>query len=342
MGLPGTRLLAIARLWFDESSIRDVFEPLVADWQREYVEAPTRRARQAHYWCGAASFAITLSRCAPRVLLRLHSGRDFRTALAAIAGFSLLGVALNVLLWDWPSNLTRYPSASWPFLAPAFIVGSAPYAMLPLALLIRARARDRRHARVLVTQLTIAQLAFIVLFGGWLVPKSNQEYRTIVAASFNRSTQAAGTDRAVPATRDAALNALSRRDRVGDGPARGVNELTTWELFISNAWPPDVHAPRNEVVAGRHARIVLMCLPLVLATLGWGLGSLSHRAARVRALMWWAFACAVVVVFRSGTITFQQTYGWPPGLVDWLPVMLFLAAALAARPGCRTPDTQAT
>jgi hypothetical protein len=37
---PGTRLLRFARMWFDEHTVAHVFEPLVADWQREWEEAP--------------------------------------------------------------------------------------------------------------------------------------------------------------------------------------------------------------------------------------------------------------------------------------------------------------
>lgn len=347
MTLPGTHLLAIARLWFDEATVSTVFEPLVADWQREYLGAPTPRARHVRYWCGAYSFAAAVARCAPRVLFASHSGPDIRTSVMAIAGFSMLGTALNLLLWDWPSNLTRYPYASWPFLAPAFIVSSAPYAMLPLALVISARTRHRRQARTLILQMTAAQVVLVVLVGGWLVPKTNQEYRTIVAASFKNAARATGASyRSAPALREAlskqrrAISTRAQGTPVSAAPARGVNELTTWELFTQTSLPPDVHASWAQVVSGRHERAALAILPLVLAMLGWGLGGLSDRAARVRALMWWAFACAVVAVLRSGTIMFEQTYGWPSQVVIWLPIALFLAAALAVRRPPRIPDPQ--
>lgn len=32
---PGTRLLTLARVWFDERTVALVFEPFVADWQAE-------------------------------------------------------------------------------------------------------------------------------------------------------------------------------------------------------------------------------------------------------------------------------------------------------------------
>jgi hypothetical protein len=41
-----TRALAFASRWFDEATVRRTFEPLIADWQREWQDAsPSRRAR---------------------------------------------------------------------------------------------------------------------------------------------------------------------------------------------------------------------------------------------------------------------------------------------------------
>ena len=41
-----TRALAFASRWFDEATVRRTFEPLIADWQREWQDASrSRRAR---------------------------------------------------------------------------------------------------------------------------------------------------------------------------------------------------------------------------------------------------------------------------------------------------------
>ena len=40
------RALAFASRWFDETSVRRAFAPLIADWQREWQDAsPSRHAR---------------------------------------------------------------------------------------------------------------------------------------------------------------------------------------------------------------------------------------------------------------------------------------------------------
>ena len=68
MALPGSRLLAFASRWFDATTVARVFEPLVADWQREWRDAPP--GRQA--WVrvrGGCGFAIAAITVAPSVLL---------------------------------------------------------------------------------------------------------------------------------------------------------------------------------------------------------------------------------------------------------------------------------
>jgi hypothetical protein len=37
------RALEFASRWFDESTVRSTFEPLTADWQREWQDAPPSR-----------------------------------------------------------------------------------------------------------------------------------------------------------------------------------------------------------------------------------------------------------------------------------------------------------
>ena len=37
------RALAFVSRWFDEGTVRRVFEPLIADWQRQWLDAPSSR-----------------------------------------------------------------------------------------------------------------------------------------------------------------------------------------------------------------------------------------------------------------------------------------------------------
>jgi hypothetical protein len=126
-----------------------------------------------------------------------------------------------------------------------------------------------------------------------------------------------------------ALIGRSQQALAPAGPPRGTGELTTWELFVSSRWQLHRFARWNDVIAERHNRASLAILPIVLAVLGWRLGAVSARALYARALLWWAFACAVVTTLRGGGHTFRMAYNWPEAIAIWLPVALFAAAAVA-------------
>lgn len=64
-GLPGLRLLALARLIFDDAVLNTVVRPTIADLQREFREAGSnRRARRLAMWRGYRAF-WTLALVAP-------------------------------------------------------------------------------------------------------------------------------------------------------------------------------------------------------------------------------------------------------------------------------------
>lgn len=334
--LPGKRLLAIARLWFDAGVVERVLEPLVADWQWACRDAQTPAEGLRRYAAGLLAFGVTAARCAPKVLLSRPEPGTVPRILLIVAIFAMLGTGLNVLLWDGWGKLAMYPLESWPFITPAFLLSSAMFAALPLALVIRALQPDRRRARIVVTQTTIALFLLFVTIGGWIVPATNQQYRRIVAAARD-GKMGADSSRAAPTMRERFM--ANWRELIGgslqvpsrSAPPRGAAELTTWELFRLSARPTDHDSRWDDIIAGRHNRVSLMALPLVLALLGWSVGGLSARAPYLRGLLWWGLACAVFVAIRTGTHMFQVTYGWPEPAVTWLPLALFMLAAIAAR-----------
>jgi hypothetical protein len=81
MTLPGTRALAIASQWFDPRTVSTVFEPLVADWQRQWLDAaPPKRART---WLhGAAAFCVATVTASPQVVATKISN-DLRDGVVA-------------------------------------------------------------------------------------------------------------------------------------------------------------------------------------------------------------------------------------------------------------------
>ena len=66
--MPGTRLLALVSRWFEPAIVAGVFEPLVADWQREWQAAP-RAARVMVRARGTIAFILTALRLAPHLAL---------------------------------------------------------------------------------------------------------------------------------------------------------------------------------------------------------------------------------------------------------------------------------
>jgi hypothetical protein len=90
-GAPGTFLLKIAHLLFDEAVIADVVVPTIADLQREVATAFTLRDRLAARWRGYGAFWM-LAAVAPVVFL------GWRPVRPAPPASPVGGIALGMLL----------------------------------------------------------------------------------------------------------------------------------------------------------------------------------------------------------------------------------------------------
>lgn len=334
--MPGHRLLAIARLWLDDDLVRRVLEPLVADWQQDCRDARTARARMLRYLTGAAAFAMAASRCS-HGLWPADPGPALRRGMIfAFALFMTLGMAVNVWLMGGLAGMRAYPTESWPFLIPSLVLAAAPYALLPLALLVRARIENVRDGRKLVLAMASATVVLVLIAGGWLVPAANRVWRGIMIDSTRAESPGTGEAQTI---RQAFLVTLQRviaspwstvpSDRT---VTHGTSELTSWELYARDALPADVHAPHGQLLRERHDRVQFAALPIVFAILGWRLGGVSRRVALLRGIAWWIFACLVVLAVRSDIRMLSQTSGWPEPAALWLPLLLFSAAAIVLRP----------
>lgn len=324
MRLPGTRLLAIARLWLDEGAIDRVFTPLVADWQHQYLHARSGRGWARVYLSGLLAFTAAAVQLAPRALLAWPPPGTRRTVTLAATGFAAVGVAINVALMPHGLN---YPGHSWLFILPAFLIASATLAVLPVALLVCVRTGGSRRGRLLTAQVIVAHTAVVILAGGWIVPETNQQWRVIAFRSQRGD--------AIGMTLRQALVHLLQTRITGSPDApdvpRGVHELSTSALFARDA-AASWGVAAAEISGDRHNRAALALLPTVLGMLGWGLGRVSIRAPLSRAILWWTLACVVVVVARAAATSFSAV-GWPPGTVAWVPVAAFATAALVTRAG---------
>lgn len=228
--------------------------------------------------------------------------------------FMALGIAVNLWMMDGFTSLRAWPIASWPFLMPSLGVAAAPYVLLPLALLMRVRVADLREARRLLLVITSVTVIVVIVAAGWLVPPENQRWRTMVADHYAQT-----------------LASSSPRHRART-VARGVNELTNWELYRESAWATEVIATRSQVLVARQDRLQFAFLPAILAFMGWRLGAVSRRAPAARAIAWWSIVGVTVVAVRDAMRMLSHAQGWSEAMLVWLPLLLFAAAAVAARP----------
>ena len=99
---PGTRLLRLARAWFDEATVTRVFEPRVADWQHEAAMTPRGR----HHVClarGYASFMTSFALVLPRLFLRPRPVRLTTNVWGAVALRGMRELTVPELLSAQPS-----------------------------------------------------------------------------------------------------------------------------------------------------------------------------------------------------------------------------------------------
>ena len=148
--MPGTRLLAFARRWFPPSTVSSVFEPLVADWQRELDEAagasPVRRAMIVLR--GLLAFASTLALCGVRHALTEGTGM-WKYSLMAIAAAMGLGIASEMAIVSARTPADFPPDLLLDIAVRSALVSAFATAMLPALFLLRRDPRTMGRSAML-------------------------------------------------------------------------------------------------------------------------------------------------------------------------------------------------
>jgi hypothetical protein len=300
--LPGVRLLRVANDWFDAATVARVFEPLVADWQREYLSAPVGRARVTCRVRGAFAFCSTFVSLSPRALASPLRIAVDGAAWLWLAVFSLLACVLQVPMFDWPSNLIAQGClVVW--LAPSFLAAAVPFALVPVGLrLAQSAGPEWARRRALVRCALVVTTAHCLALG-WLVPAANQAWRV--------------------GTHD---QDHDRRPLV-----RGPRELTAIELVSHDPAAASATATRKAVRDERHNRASFALAPLALALLGWALGQVVRRAGAVKTLGWWLLIGTAFLGLRAASVP----WGLSLPVAMWLPIVAALAAAAVLRAAWR-------
>ena len=260
--MPGTRLLRFARQWFPPSTVSAVFEPLVADWQRQWNDAMPAQRRWVNAK-GFAAFAVTIAVMTPRLAAE---GAAFRARPLLLAGsFWLVTSALLTL----PFVLDNMPLTLLWLLLPASLTLMLPFSILPAIDAMRRdgqelTAGDRRGALVLV----IVAVCGVAIGQGWITPAANQYFRNEMMSQMNGRPTVA---------------------------TRGLREMTTNELIAGDAatTPALYGTPRMREL---NMRAVMAALPIVLAWLQW------HALTRTRKRSWpvtrsWLLAAGAAAFF---------------------------------------------
>jgi hypothetical protein len=306
-----TRALAFVSRWFDEATVRRVFEPLVADWQREWLDAsPSQRRRVSVR--GFFAFVCATIVSSPG-MLRARAPQAVTDRIAVrVARFTLLASTLLFV------PLSRELDPAWAtspwilFLVPGLLTLAFPFAMIGAVDTIRTEGQlSPQAARSTTLKLAMLAMTLMLAFSGWVLPAANQAWR--VAMNPHR-----------PAA-----------------PARGVRELTTWELV---AHPERATASEHARGSGRpisdqaaradgirrelNSRASLIVLPVLLLWRRWSALDLAPGRWYSPLPSWLATLTMLFgfLFFRFQDWFVEQVLNLPAGSAAWLPLLILLAA----------------
>lgn len=297
MTLPGTRLLAVARLVIDPVAVQRVLEPLVADWQREWLATDTAMSCAIVRMRGCVAFICSAAYCCAIDDMPHDVRRPARVTLSAFIGLGLLLLIIPYAS-EGPDLIV--------YLLPANLTLSLAFAMLPLAMLLGTsvnRHGSRRH----LVRTTIVVALFVFALHNWIAPHTNQAFRE--HASLRAAERAGEVARYRP-------------------PRRGLRELTLPEVVLVSLSTPGAVGSPSQVREELLRRITLPLVPVLLAIMGWGLARVSSSARPARLFGWWTFGCVTYGFAVSLGMTLERSWSTPREVAVWLPLALWCIAII--------------
>ena len=303
MGIRQTdALIRFARGWFDERTVANVFEPLLADHQREWLAAsPAARLRIAIRT--ATAFIVALLWLSPRAVLFMPTPASITRRMVARM-ILFMSVVSGLLLIPMLTELRQVHPArlAWLFLLllPSTKLLAFPFAMGFTVDGVRRRARPTPGERVAMLRAAILAVVLMIVLGGWIVPATNQQFRLTVWG-----------DRTPP-------------------PAHGARELTTTQL-IQTPWLARAEGlTRPEAIQRElHNRASLAVLPLILIWLRWR--ALNNPSPQWLLPAWLAATVTIGIfaVLRSNDVNIEAAFSLPTGAGAWFPLVAFVLIGLA-------------
>jgi hypothetical protein len=285
------RLLDLAEFVCGDRARRDVFEPLVADWQRELSEAHAGRQWRVVQvlGSGAMAYAASFARC---VLMRdwLPTPSAAASAMLAFGLAKAVGVlALLGLSYAWgPAVDLRSIQTQLFLLFSAVVV--VPPACLPALFLMRRDPRSNiRHAIVAIAFVVAGTSAMVVVTSENAI---NSYFLTFEAAEREYARNLAN-DRAgryeYPWT---AVRRL-RGDSTPDQRRESFKRFEAWRAEQMAKQPP-----RPVTLRGLAFTYQPVALAVLFGVMGWTLAGLAAPTV-TRAMLWWALMAAATLMLSA-------------------------------------------
>ena len=312
---PGTRALAFAARWFDPGTVNATFDPLIADWQREWRDAPVA-ARARISVRGWWAFVSTVILSMPRIVLTAAPAAVTNQIATRMVRFIAVATVVLMIPPVMRIGSAMMRGSSWAtgtlilFAVPSALTLAFPFAMAGAVEVLRRRATMAAHVeRAAVLKLGALAIAFMFIFAGGVVPAASTAAR--------RSINPAGMQE----------------------PLRAMQDLNTYELLVD----PDratIFAPRNPFpFASQSAalqrelnqRAAIVALPVVLLWLRWRTLIRTRRPLPELA----ATTIAIVTLFTVGYLgsTFERQWQLWAGISAWLPIVVFMTWGLVTTGG---------
>ncbi len=305
-----SRALSIASSWFDEPTVRRTFEPLIADWQREWQEATPSRRR----WItlrGLGAFVVAVLVSSPQIV-RTAAPADVSNHIATrMAGVVAMLTALLMIrpafqLWSiWTNGSSWMRGSLFIFTVPQALALAFPLAIVAGVVAIRRHHSLPAHvARAVALKLGVLAALFMLIYGGWVIPAAN--YASVRAKNPSGMAE----------------------------PLRGVRELTTTELvfdpasatmFALGTLLPSRSTSIQRELNGRAAVVVL---PLVLLWLRWRAYDRPTPGWPLTA--WFAIPIVIGVLSTASNVGTWLERDWQfwTGTQQWMPIIVFLVWGL--------------
>ena len=310
-------LLAWAEWLCGERARRAVFEPLVADWQREITEKRDGgRIRYAtSLLSGAAAFARSLLWCALTGGGWVPTGRALGAALLALFfawDFAVATMWVIALETGRAMDLRSIQTQSY-LLSIAVIV--VPPAILPMAYMLRRDSGSTtRHAITVIVSIA----ALTAATAHFTSPEALNDYFSSFEVFERQYQRSLANDRAgrveYPGTAVRQLRGTTTIAQRRELHRR----FEAWRLERKASQPPPTWQQR-------WWRFQPAILALLFGMIGWTLAGLGPPTL-MRAWAWWAVMFAAMLALSGTLSTLLRTSIRPP---YWLALPVLLACTLA-------------